>query len=137
MRTFRMVFAIFSLLVTQCGVNKKGIEIHLPVILENPKVELVENSERVRFTLEARLGIPLVDYRAQTTLSAGIDYQIEDHSLRLDDLVVEDFQATKLPEKYAEPLKDILSLVANQYLQGHSVYELKKRTGNGKPQQSS
>jgi len=98
----------------------------VPVIIEKPEVQLIDDEERVRLGLTARVEVPFKgSYEATLKFSSGIIFDGEAKALQLTKIEVEGIQATKLPEKYEPALKILSTLLAQKYLEGHEVYRLK------------
>ena len=107
--------------------TEKLLEV-IPVLIEEPKVEFTEGSNRVRLSLAARLDIPFSKkYGASTVFSGGIRYETSDKTLRLTDVAVEGITGTKIPEKLEDPLKMLMTVLAKNYLEDVVVHEFEPK----------
>ena len=107
--------------------TEKILEI-IPVLIEEPKVEFTEGSNRVRLSLFARIDIPFSNkYEASTVFSGSIRYETSDKTLRLTDVEVEGLTGTEIPKKFEDPLKLLMTVLAKNFLEDVVVYELKPK----------
>lgn len=107
--------------------TEKLLEV-IPVLIEEPKVEFTEGSNRVRLVLFARIEIPFSKkYEASTVFSGSIRYETSDKTLRLTDVEVEGLTGTEIPQKFEDPLKLLMTLLAKNFLEDVVVYELKPK----------
>lgn len=97
----------------------------IPVLIEEPKVEFTEGSNRVRLSLAARIDIPFSKkYEASTVFSGSIRYESSDKTLRLKDVEVEELTGIEIPEKFEDPLKLLMTVLAKNSLEDVVVHEL-------------
>ncbi len=107
--------------------TEKLLEV-IPVLIEEPKVEFTERSNRVRLSLAARIDIPFSrKYEASTVFSGSIRYETSDKTLRLTDVVVEGLTGTEIPKKFEDPLKILMTVLAKNFLEDVVVHELKPK----------
>lgn len=107
--------------------TEKLLEV-IPVLIEEPKVEFTEGSNRVRLSLAARIDIPFSKkHEASTVFSGSIRYETSDKTLRLTDVEVEGLTGTEIPEKFEDPLKILMTVLANNSLEDVVVHELKPK----------
>ena len=107
--------------------TEKLLEV-IPVLIEEPKVEFTEGSNRVRLSLAARFDIPFSKkYEASTVFSGSIRYETSDKTLRLTDAEVEGLTGTKIPDKFQDPLKMLMTVLAKNYLEDIVVHELEPK----------
>ena len=107
--------------------TEKLLEV-IPVLIEKPKVEFTEGSNRARLSLAARFDIPFSKkYEASTVFSGSIRYETSDKTLRLTDIEVEELTGTKIPEKFEDPLIMLMTVLAKNYLEDVVVHELEPK----------
>lgn len=107
--------------------TEKLLEV-IPVVIEEPKVEFTEGSNRVRLSLAARIDIPFSKkYEASTVFSGSIRYETSDKTLRLTDVEVEGLTGTEIPKKFEDPLKLLMTVLATKFLEDVVVHELKPK----------
>ena len=112
--------------------TEKILEV-IPVLIEKPKVEFVDGSDRVRLSLAANIDIPLAKkYAASTVFSGSVRYEPSDHTLRLTEVVFEEFKATDIPEKFEEPLEILMTVLARTHLDDYEVYKIEPKDLNNK-----
>jgi len=107
--------------------TEKVLEV-VPVLIEEPKVEFVDGSNRVRLSLAARIDIPFSKkYEASTIFSGSIRYETSDKTLRLTEVEVEGISGTNIPEKFEDPLEILMTVLARNYLDDVVVHEIKPK----------
>lgn len=107
--------------------TEKLLEV-IPVLIEEPKVEFTEGSNRVRLSLAACIDIPFSKkYEASTVFSGSIRYETSDKTLRLTDVEVEGLTGTEIPKKFEDPLKLLMTVLAKNLLEDVVVHELKPK----------
>ena len=98
----------------------------IPLVIQEPQVKFLGDSNRVQLTVNAEAGIPIVGTdEAQGVFTASIRYEDEDQTLRISRLTVESFKAQTLPERFEEPVRLLMTAVARKYIDDHIVHTLK------------
>ena len=107
--------------------TEKALEL-IPVLIEEPIVEFVDGSNRVRLTLSASNVIPYPKkYEASIIFSGSIRYETSDKTLRLTDIEVEGISGTDISTQYEDELKFLTTALAKNYLDDVVVHEIKPK----------
>ena len=100
----------------------------IPVVIATPKVEFLEEEDRMQISLAASVEIPFSKkYDVSVIFVSGVRYEPKDKTLRLSKLEVKEIKATDLPENYAKPMATLASALSKKYLKDQKVYELKPK----------
>ncbi len=101
---------------------------YIPVVIEEPTVKFLGDSERVQLSVKAILSIPFVTSEEVIgVFTSSIRYESEDKTLRISDLTVESIRTSRLPEKFEEPIRLALTAAARKYLDDHIVHQIKPK----------
>lgn len=96
--------------------------------LRNPKVFLIEDSERIGLTVE--VGIQVIgianEFTGTGTISSDISYSPEKGVFYLLDPRFEKLESKVLPSKYVEKAIGVLNFAAGEFLDNYPIYELKE-----------
>ena len=107
-------------------IEKKSI--FLETELRNPKVFLMEESERIGLTVE--VGIQVIgiadEFMGMGTISSGISYSPEKGEFYLLEPKFEELEIGVLPSQYVEKAIGILNFAAGEFLDNYPIYELNK-----------
>jgi hypothetical protein len=100
------------------------------VELDNPRLTLVEGSDRVNAGLDAALNIQIQigeqALRPTGTLDAsgGVRYDSERGQFFLTDPVIEHFEIQGIPERYTNQANRVLSMALSEYYADRPIYTL-------------
>ncbi|KPV41941.1 hypothetical protein AN478_00140 [Thiohalorhabdus denitrificans] len=100
----------------------------IQVTLNNPKIDLVEGSDRIRAGMDVEFNI--TGYQGSKPLegtvyaSSGITYRAEKGQFYLSDPVIENLEAQGLPEEYMGKAKKALSEALAEYYKDQPIYTL-------------
>ncbi|MFA9462455.1 DUF1439 domain-containing protein [Thiohalorhabdus sp. Cl-TMA] len=100
----------------------------IQVTLNNPEIDLVEGSDRVRAGLDVELNI--AGYQGSKPLegtvdvSSGILYRAEKGQFFLSDPVIENLKVQGIPEEYLKKAKKALTEALAEYYKDQPIYTL-------------
>lgn len=94
--------------------------------ITSPRLRLLPESNRLATELDVRIGERLLagGYRGSMALDYGLRYDDSDHSVRLEKVRVQHLRFGNLPASLASALDRVGPLVAEQLLDGMSIYRL-------------
>lgn len=127
----------FEHVITEAQIREK-LDLRLPftrtyfrlvdVTLENPRVDLVDGSDRVHAGLDVRLSLRPIgedkSFGGSVDASAAIKYVPEKGQFFLVEPDVRRLEIDGLPAKYTEKAKLAVSKALEQYYEDHPVYTL-------------
>lgn len=101
---------------------------------ENPRLELEENSDRIRFGCDLTLNLPIDTgggghsgpLQGSTTVSGKLRYAAEDGTFYLDDPLVEQLVVTGIPEKWMKKVRSSAEKAVSEFLKRAPLYRLKE-----------
>jgi hypothetical protein len=98
------------------------------VTFDNPKVSLLEGSDRIGASLDVRLNIGLGDaalpFAGVVEASGGIRYEPAEGTFYLSNPTIERLQVQGVPEKYASRVSAALTLALADYYSTRPIYTL-------------
>ncbi len=101
----------------------------IQVTLDNPRVHLVNGSNRVSAGMDVEFNIKLnkslKPVGGKVDVSGGILYSPEKGKLYLTDPVIEKLQIRGIPEQYANKINKALTKALEKYYSEHPIYTLK------------
>jgi hypothetical protein len=99
------------------------------VTLDNPRVELVEGSNRVKGGLDVTLNVRLAqksrELGGSIDVSGVVKYVPERGEFFLVEPIVERLAVQGIPEKYAKKINEALTMALGEYYGEHPIYTLK------------
>ncbi|MEK7412327.1 MAG: DUF1439 domain-containing protein [Planctomycetota bacterium] len=99
------------------------------VTLDNPRVTLVDGSEKIKAGLDIVLNIHIGNEKkplsGSVDVASGVRYDPETHQFFLIDPVIERLAVQGIPEKYEQKVGEALTKALSEYYQSHPVYTLK------------
>lgn len=100
----------------------------LSVSLTDPKVSLVEGSNRIDYEMTASVSLrPVGEKRSGSARISGLlRYDPKTRQLFLQDSRLEEFDIDEVPEKYRERVREVATLAVREHLSDHAVYTLKE-----------
>jgi hypothetical protein len=102
----------------------------IQITLDNPRVALVEGSNRVDagldITLNVTMGRQARPLGGTIDVSGGVRYQAEGGQLFLTDPVIEQFQVQGVPEQHAARVREALQAGLAEYFATRPIYTLRK-----------
>lgn len=105
---------------------EKNYLVFLTLRLSDPRVDLVEGSERIHYEMAASLTVPGRRLSGTGTISGELRYDAESRSLFLDRSVVEEIDIEGVPSEYRAALREAADLAAAQHLDRRPVYRLEE-----------
>lgn len=98
------------------------------VVLDNPRLELIEGSNRVNAGLDVILNIRISDeplpLGGELDVSGGVRYEATDGQFFLTDPVVENLSVQGVPAKYTDRVNSVLTLAIGEYFSDRPIYTL-------------
>ncbi len=99
------------------------------VVLDNPRVDLVNGSDRVNAGLDVTLNIK-VDNEPEPLggtidVSSGLAYSPDEGAFYLVDPVIESLGVQGIPEKYADRTRQVLARAISEYYAVQPVYRIR------------
>ncbi len=106
---------------------------YIPIVIEEPVVKFLGDSNRVQISAKATIAIPFIrSEEVSGTFTGAIRYERGDGTLRTSDLTVENLTTTSIPKKYESAVRAALTLTARKYLEDHILHTLEKEDYKGK-----
>lgn len=101
----------------------------IKVRLDNPRINLVNGSDRVAAGLDVTLDLT-INKKAKTLegsvdATGGVKYLAESGEFFLTDPVIEDLSIQGIPDKYTEKANQVLSKALAKYYEDHPIYTLR------------
>lgn len=113
--------------------KKERILNYIPIVIEEPIVKFLGDSNRVQLSVEANIAIPFIRTEEVIgTFTSSVRYEKEDQTLRIDDLTVESLEIQSMPKQYQKAVQAALTLAARKYLDDHIVHTLDPKDYKGK-----
>lgn len=107
--------------------------IPIPIVIEEPIVKFLGDSNRVQLSVVANIAIPFIRTEEVIgTFTSSIRYEKEDKTLRIDDLIVESLEIQSMPKQYQKIVQTALTIAARKYLDDHIVHTLDPKDYKGK-----
>ncbi|MEX2381183.1 MAG: DUF1439 domain-containing protein [Opitutales bacterium] len=103
---------------------EKQFVVLLTLRLSEPRVMLVEGSDRVHYQMRASVTVPGREFSGTGRISGELRYDAETRDLYIDQSVVEEIDIEAVPSQYQVPLREAADLLARQHLDRHPVYTL-------------
>ena len=98
------------------------------VTLDNPRVELVDGSNRIAGGLDVTLNIGLKSERAPLggtlDLSGGVRFDSDAGKFFLTDPVIDRLNIQGVPERFTEKVNQVLTKALSEYYLNHPIYTL-------------
>ena len=98
------------------------------VTLDNPRIALVQGSDRINAGLDVTLNIGLRDelliLAGSLDASGGIRYDSGDGQFFLTDPIIEDLEVRGIPEEYVSRVTGVLTEALDEYYADHPIYTL-------------
>jgi hypothetical protein len=105
----------------------------IDVTLTNPRVHLVNGSERINggldVVLDLRWGKDSKQFTGTVDFSGGIKYMPEEGKFFLIDPVIDKLEVQGVPDEYAEKVKSGLTKALTRYYSLNPVYSLQATSG--------
>lgn len=99
------------------------------ITLSNPRVDLMNGSDRINSGLDITLDINLLNeistFNGSVDISGGLRYNHETGEFFVTDPQVEKLSIKGIPEKYTDKINLVISKALNQYYQSRPIYILK------------
>ncbi len=106
---------------------------YIPVVIQEPVVRFLGESNRVQLSAKASVSIPFLRTDdVEGVFTGSVRYENEDKTLRISDLTVESLTTESLPTQYQEAVRLALTVAARKYLDDHVVYTLEPKDYAGK-----
>lgn len=109
---------------------RKSYYLIFVVTLDNPRVHLVEGSDRVNAGLDVAFNIRLnnnpLPLSGSVDASGAVRYEPATGQFFLTDPKVEQLSVKGIPAKYEKPVATILSLLLDEYYRTRPIYTLKQ-----------
>ena len=119
---------IHEKLVTKLPLTKTYFII-FEVTLNNPRVTLVNGSDRVAAGLDVILNIRInkepKPLGGSIDATGGIKYVAKDGTFFLTNPVINDFAIQGIPDRYTEKANQVLTKALSEYYEEHPIYELR------------
>lgn len=98
------------------------------VTLDNPRVDLIDGSDRVAGGIDVLLNIKIGDsaapLRGAVDLSGDVEYRSEEGAFYLTDPVIEALRIAGVPERYSDRTHHVISLALAEYFKTRPIYSL-------------
>lgn len=105
---------------------------YIPVIIQEPKVKFLDESNRVQLTVNASVSIPFLRTdHVEGVFSASVRFENDDKTLRISELTVERLTTESLPEQYEEAVRLALTMASRKYLEDYVVHTLDPKDYKG------
>jgi hypothetical protein len=102
----------------------------IEVVLDNPRLELIEGSDRVNAGLDVILNIRINDeplpLGGELDVSGGVRYETPDGQFFLTDPLIENLSVQGVPAKYTDKVNTVLTQAVAEYYSDHPIYTLKR-----------
>ncbi|MCX8240067.1 MAG: DUF1439 domain-containing protein [Akkermansiaceae bacterium] len=106
---------------------------YFPIVIQEPKVKFLGDSNRVQLSAQASVTIPFLrSENVEGVFTASVRYENKDKTLRISDLTVESLSTESLPEQYEAAVRLVLTVSARKYLDDSIVHTLKPKDYKGK-----
>jgi len=103
------------------------------IVIEEPKVTLIGEKNRLQLAVDATFIVPLIRTDEISGLFEGsIRYEKEDQTLRVSDFEVVSLDTEKLPEKYEGPVRAAFNLAAIKYVDDRIIHTIENDDVEGK-----
>lgn len=100
------------------------------VVLDNPRLQLIDGSDRVRagldVTLNIRVGSEPAPLGGSLDVSGGVKYDNVKGEFYLSDPVIEDLSIQGVPSGYSDRVDNILTKAISEYYADRPIYTLKE-----------
>jgi hypothetical protein len=107
---------------------RKDYLIIFEVILDNPRVSLVDGTNRIAGGLDVVLNIGLKSEKlplgGTLDVSGGVRYEPDTGRFFLTEPVIERFAVQGVPEQYTEKVNKVLTKALGEYYSNHPIYTL-------------
>ncbi len=107
---------------------RKDYLIIFEVILDNPRVSLVDGTNRIAGGLDVVLNIGLKSEKLQLggtlDVSGGVRYESDAGRFFLTEPVIERFAIQGVPERYTDKVNQVLTKALGEYYSDHPIYTL-------------
>jgi hypothetical protein len=109
---------------------ERGYLVVLSVRLSDPRVTLVEGSDRIHYEMVAGAALqPLGrQWTGRGQVSGRLRYAPETRQLFLDEAVVEDLEVPGVPAEYRARVRQVVSVAAGEAIEGRPIYTLDEET---------
>lgn len=108
------------------------------VTVEKPRVDLVEESDRVAAGVDVALDIKIGDFAAPiygaVDLSGAIDYRADEAAFYLTDPEIEALKIQGIPERYSDRAHGVIKLAIKEFYEERPLYAL---TGEETPKRAA
>lgn len=98
------------------------------VVLDNPRLELIEGSDRVNAGLDVTLNIKINDeplpLGGKLDVSGGVRYEAPDGQFFLTNPVIENLSVQGVPAKYTDRVNSVLTKAIGDYYSDRPIYTL-------------
>lgn len=103
---------------------KKNYLFIIDVFLNNPRLELIDESNRVKVGLDVSFNIIINDERfgGSVDVSGGVRYSNKNGSFYLDNPVIETLNITGVPPEYTEKATTNLETALSAYYEERPIY---------------
>ncbi len=99
------------------------------VILDNPRVTLINGSNRVNAGMDVVLNIKFgsepLPLGGTIDVSGGLRYSRKESAFYLEEPIIENLGIQGVPEKYSEKVKQVMELALAEYFSKRPIYTLK------------
>ena len=101
----------------------------IEVVLDDPRLEMIEGSDRVNAGLDVTLNIKINDeplpLGGELDVSGGVRYEASDGRFFLTDPVIENLSVQGVPAKYTDRVNSVLTKAIGEYYSDRPIYTLK------------
>lgn len=102
----------------------------IEVTLDNPRIKLVEGTDRVKGGMDVTLNIKLNDesrpFGGSVDATSGIMFSRDQGQFFLIDPVIDNLQVQGFPDKYVERANKVLAKALAEYYRANPIYTLKQ-----------